>query len=233
MCDIKPADSPATLHICEERWSEVFGAIYWTAPLGIPMEQRHPLLFALATDKNRIGRDLPLTEANIADPPLTDGHFDLDKWMQQRPRRVILVSCVAGKHSQAARAKELYTSPWFQKARAYAEREIREWRAESWWILSAQYRLVSPDRVIEPYNRSLNDMDRDHLESWANLTARELDTVINRPEEVEFVFFAGVRYRKVARYLLPYKSSVPLSNLGIGLQMQWFDRQMKGADHAA
>jgi len=47
------------------------------------------------------------------------------------------------------RNSRLYISDWFLKARRYAEASGCDWL-----ILSAQYGLVAPDRVIAPYNRT-------------------------------------------------------------------------------
>jgi len=60
---------------------------------------------------------------------------------------LILVGCGARKLAHAAPAKDLYTGPLFRAARAYAEAH-----ADAWYVLSAKYGLVHPDRVIEPYN---------------------------------------------------------------------------------
>lgn len=45
------------------------------------------------------------------------------------------------------RAKEAYTSPYFRKNRAYAERF-----GDDWMILSAKYGFLSPEDKIEDYN---------------------------------------------------------------------------------
>ena len=39
----------------------------------------------------------------------------------QRYNRIYLVACVKGKLPRPAPAKDLYTSPWFRKARQYVE----------------------------------------------------------------------------------------------------------------
>lgn len=45
------------------------------------------------------------------------------------------------------RAKEAYTSPYFKKNKAYAERF-----GDDWMILSAKYGFLSPDDKIEDYD---------------------------------------------------------------------------------
>jgi hypothetical protein len=52
-----------------------------------------------------------------------------------------LVACSRTKLSRAAPARELYCSPLFRAARAYAERRYGRGR---WLIVSARYGLVDP-----------------------------------------------------------------------------------------
>jgi hypothetical protein len=66
---------------------------------------------------------------------------------------IALVACVKQKNSQPSLAKDLYTSTWFRKARAYVEQQ--GW---GWYILSAQYGLLAPDTLIQPYEQTLNKM---------------------------------------------------------------------------
>ncbi len=42
--------------------------------------------------------------------------------MEDRGETVYLVSCVKEKRATRSPAKDLYTSPWFRKAREYVER---------------------------------------------------------------------------------------------------------------
>ena len=63
------------------------------------------------------------------------------------------VACVWPKRATAARAKDLYRSDWFLKARACAEAV-----GSCWFILSAEYGLVHPDEMIEPYEMTLDTM---------------------------------------------------------------------------
>ncbi len=50
-------------------------------------------------------------------------------------------------------AKDLYVSDLFRKARRYVEAKNCPW-----FILSAEYGLVSPEQVIAPYEKTLNHM---------------------------------------------------------------------------
>src|SRR3546814_861850 len=71
--------------------------------------------------------DLEAAPPSVIDPPPS-------------PSPVFLVACVAAKLDRPAPARDLYASPWFQKARAYVERQ-----GGAWFILSAKHGLTAPE----------------------------------------------------------------------------------------
>jgi hypothetical protein len=80
---------------------------------------------------------------------------------------VAFLSCVKLKDDRPRQARDLYVSPWFVMARRFAERN-----ADRWFILSAAYGLVDPERVIEPYDRTLKKMKIEERRGWAKPRAR-------------------------------------------------------------
>ncbi|AZQ66936.1 hypothetical protein EF888_07155 [Silicimonas algicola] len=131
--------------------------------------------------------------------------------------RVFLVSCVAGKRPEPTPAAELYTSSWFVKARRLVESS-----REPWFILSAEHGLLSPDRIIAPYERTLNAMSSAERQEWSRRVQRQMDEKL--PEADEVVVLAGSRYRA---NLMPYLRErfrnvvVPMEGLKIGQQLRW------------
>ncbi|MBD2077274.1 hypothetical protein H6F86_26025 [Phormidium sp. FACHB-592] len=137
---------------------------------------------------------------------------------------IALVACVAQKHQQPRAAQALYLSPWFRKARAYLEQEDIQW-----YILSAQYGLVSREQVIEPYERTLNTMPAKERQVWSEQVLQQMHAVVPAPMQIRC--FAGQCYRQYLRPLLEqagYQIEVPLEHLGIGQQLAWFGSQMEG-----
>ena len=100
-----------------------------------------------------------------------------------------LVSCVKTKVPGAAPAKDLYTFSWFRKARAYVEKTASPWR-----ILSAQYGLVHPEQVIEPYEQTLKTMPVAERRVWAATVLAELEPSLVGIDTV--VFLAGLACRE-------------------------------------
>jgi hypothetical protein len=130
---------------------------------------------------------------------------------------VYLVSCVSQKQEQESAARDLYVSDWFCKARRYAESS-----GCPWFILSAEYGLVPPARLVAPYERTLNKMEVADRRAWAERVARQLVEAV--PDLSQVVFLAGERYREFLVQHLAGRGvavSVPMEGLRIGEQLSW------------
>lgn len=133
---------------------------------------------------------------------------------------VALVSCVKKKADRASAAEDLYLSPLFRGLRRYAERH-----ANAWYILSAQYGLLRPDKIVSPYERTLNAMSASERVEWAARVQHELVDVL--PAGTDITLLAGKRYRERIEPFLRdrgFSVSIPLAGLGIGKQLQWLKR---------
>ena len=135
-------------------------------------------------------------------------------------RRVFLVSCVGRKAEEPRPAEDLYTSPWFRKARAFVER-----RKAPWFILSAEYGLLHPDALVSPYERTLSRMGVGGRRAWAAGVWEQLRPIAGRADHI--VFLAGRHYRD---FLIPYLEDagmpyeVPMAGMSIGQQLQYMTR---------
>jgi Family of unknown function (DUF6884) len=128
-----------------------------------------------------------------------------------------LVACVTGKVGHPSRAKDLYDSAWFHKARRFVEA-----RAWPWRILSAKHGPLDPNEVIAPYEVSLLHMAKATRLAWANAVLIALDELVVKHRAV--VVLAGARCRE---HLVPgleargVRVDVPLAGMGIGKQLAW------------
>ena len=141
-----------------------------------------------------------------------------------RRTAIYLLSCVGQKRSTHAPARDLYTSPWFHKARTYADRTGRPW-----FVLSAKYGLVHPDEVIAPYELTLNAMPVAHRRRWASAVLIQLEPHLNGIGTV--VFLAGQRYREFLEPSLRSRGlsvSIPMGGLRIGEQLKWLTKELHG-----
>lgn len=138
-------------------------------------------------------------------------------------RSIVLVACVKKKNSTAMPAQDLYCSVWFQKASAYAVRV-----ADEWYILSAEYGLVPPDTVIEPYDRTLKEMAAPARRAWARQVLDDLAGLLRPGDRV--VVLAGKRYRE--NLVEPMREmgcsvEIPMEGLRQGEQKSWLKRQLE------
>lgn len=137
-------------------------------------------------------------------------------------KTIALVACVAKKNTRPMAAQDLYLSAWFRKASAYAARE-----ADEWFILSAKHGLVSPDRVIAPYDETLKGMPAAARRQWASRVIEKLVPRVNAGDTV--IILAGWDYR--AGLIEPLRQMgctvlVPMEGLRIGEQLAWLKSQL-------
>lgn len=133
---------------------------------------------------------------------------------------VVLVGCVKSKLSKAARAKDLYVSALFRKQRAYAEAS-----GSPWFILSAEYGLLLPDEVIEPYERRIVDLSREERESWGLHTTTRLASVFGPLDGAVIEVHAGSAYVDSVREQLTAAGArihTPLDGLSLGQRLAWY-----------
>jgi hypothetical protein len=141
-------------------------------------------------------------------------------------RRIALVSCVKSKRTSASPARDLYISPLFRGLRRYAEAN-----ADEWHILSAKYGLLAPERVVEPYELTLNKMPKPDRDAWAGKVKSQLGAVL--PSDAEVLLLAGTRYREELEPYLRERGHtviVPLRGLSMGRQLSWLNRHSPSGD---
>jgi hypothetical protein len=130
-------------------------------------------------------------------------------------KKIVLISCVSKKLDCRARAKDLYVSPLFRHNLTFA----RKLSPDKIFILSAKYGLLDPERFIEPYERTLNDMPERELRRWAEKVLADLRKEVDLGKD-RVIFLAGIKYRK---YLIPAIKNyeIPLEGLPIGKQLSF------------
>lgn len=135
--------------------------------------------------------------------------------------KIVLISCVSKKQSVTSRAAEMYISTLFNLKLQLA----RKLNPEFIFILSAKYGLITLDKIIEPYDQTLNKMSKVERVNWAKMVLKELRRQTNLQKD-HFVILAGNRYRE---YLIPHFKyyEVPMEGLRIGQQLQFLKRQIE------
>ena len=132
-------------------------------------------------------------------------------------KSICLVSCVSKKRPQASPAKDLYISALFKKSRVWAEDH-----SDRWFILSAKYGLTDPEKVIEPYEQTLNRMSAFSRREWSSKIGESLRQVLQPGDTV--IFLAGMKYRDNLESVLRQHGvqvRVPMEGMRIGEQLSW------------
>src|ERR1051325_4499617 len=144
----------------------------------------------------------------------TRSHFD--QLNANGPLHVILIACSASKLDHPAPAKDLYTGELFQKSKAYAEVT-----RHPYYILSARYGLLEPDKTITPYNFTLKTLRQRERLAWA---IRVADSIVwHVPAGSALTILAGNDYAASLESILTRKAFTinrPLKGLAIGQQQQ-------------
>lgn len=136
-------------------------------------------------------------------------------------KKIFLISCVKKKQNSPCPAKLLYTSPLFKKMYGYAEKH-----GDEIYVLSAKHGFTHPDKVIEPYNDTLNKKSKSERQQWAVDTSKSIFTTYNNPQDVQFYILGGKNYYMALETLLKekgYTVEVPMKGLSIGRMLHWLN----------
>lgn len=135
--------------------------------------------------------------------------------------RIAFVGCGAKKldTDDPVPARDLYTSNYFRLKREYAEETC-----DSWYIVSAEHRLLSPDTEVSPYDTTISDLSDYNLGKWSVRTSTEISTALSfKNPYTEVVLLMGSSYldhieerawSRVRKVIRPFEGTS-----GIGEQM--------------
>ena len=135
--------------------------------------------------------------------------------------KIALISCVSKKCSYKTKAEYMYTSPLFTKSLRYAKEVLK---ADTIFILSAEYGLLSLDKEIEPYNRTLLKMKQKERSIWAENVLQQLKEVSDTTNDM-FYILAGKKYYQNLTPYLP-KHEILMEGFTIGIRLQWLNAQL-------
>lgn len=123
-------------------------------------------------------------------------------------KSIVMLMCGKNKLPHKAKAKDLYTSPRFQKSIEYAK-TITAYSCI--YILSAKYGLVELEQELAPYDKSLYEMSAQEKKEWAVEVVKSLLS-ISDPNTDKYFFLTDDTYNE---YLLPLLSNYELPLKGI------------------
>jgi len=96
--------------------------------------------------------------------------------------KIALVGCGNAKNPGVLPAREKYSSNYFSLKRGYGEVVC-----DDWYILSAKYGLLDPDREIDDYDVSIDDLTDAGKMNWAESICDDLEPVIEEIDEIHLL----------------------------------------------
>lgn len=139
----------------------------------------------------------------------------------QHQHTLVLVGCGATKQPGEHEARDLYTGTLFRKARAFAEQH-----GDDWFILSAGYGLLYPQRRIGAYDRTLKGARQDFVRMWNKGTQSQLWGF----RDSRIIVLAGNDYCGwIDHKEFPYIER-PMEGMSIGQQLQYLTQHTTKAD---
>jgi hypothetical protein len=137
---------------------------------------------------------------------------------------IVLVSCGRAKQERPSRAADLYTSDGFHKRRALAEVT-----GDTWFILSAEHGLVSPDEWLAPYDLALSTTPGDYRAAWGQWVTARLAHKVGGLRAKSILVLAPAPYADAIVSLLASSGATvenPLAGLRQGEQLSWLTAEL-------
>ena len=136
---------------------------------------------------------------------------------------IVLLSCVKKKSPHKSKARDLYISTLFRYSLRYAEQIIKP---DKICILSAKHGLLNLDKIIEPYEETLNNKKREEQRFWAKKVFAQIEKECDVKNDT-FIFLTGKKYNQDLSLYLPH-IQLPLKNLTQGKRVQWLKQKLEG-----
>jgi len=140
-------------------------------------------------------------------------------------KKICLISCVKSKNEGPHKAGELYCGQLYTGHLKYAK--SLGFQEDDIYILSAKHGLLAFDNVIEPYEKTLNNMKKPERNKWARKTLEQLKSKFDI-NNTEFTILAGKNYYENLEPFLP-NVNLPkeLKGLPIGKRVQMLNALVK------
>lgn len=163
---------------------------------------------------------------------------------------LVIVACSSTKRATASEAADLYTSQLFKASRQWAEAN-----GKGWAIASALHGVISPRRIVEPYDRELRTKQHrsryrvlcaSYLREWIVIAQRRRglakvhttkagNKIYNvdrtKGHKLRVAILAGEKYASEVRRILAYSRVEiiePMAGMQIGERLAWLrDERVK------
>ena len=145
--------------------------------------------------------------------------------------KIAIIACSNKKRDVTCHARDMYQGQLFKFSVEYAE----SW-GMPWYIISAKYGIIHPDKMIDPYNERVPTKAAD-ITPWSNTRNYEAYCVPPKGMDKTFVLLCGKDYKQAFRDGInksacprEFTCEEPLAGLGIGEQMKWLKENRRGVE---
>lgn len=139
---------------------------------------------------------------------------------------IVFVGCGSVKKNIACKAGDMYTGSYFKLCMTYAKTLTTD---DNIYILSAKYGVLPLNKVIEPYNKTLNKMNKEEKEKWINMVVTQLHELHITPN-TPVTFICGKNYyQSLTNYFT--NITTPLPGGGMGYQKHFLKQQIQKNTH--
>jgi hypothetical protein len=136
-------------------------------------------------------------------------------------KTIVLLMCGKNKLSQKVKAKDLYTSPRFQKSIQYAK-TITDY--SNIYVLSAKHGLLGLEQEIEPYDKSIYEMSKLEKGQWASMIFVLLNKVSNVKQD-KYIFLTDNDYSENLTSFLT-NVELPLKDIPQEKHINYFEEKL-------
>jgi hypothetical protein len=139
-------------------------------------------------------------------------------------KTIYLISCsyYKTKKQESITARQLYSKSYiFKAAINYAEYQ----KPDSIFILSAKYKLISPDSMVDYYNLSLNDFSKEEKDTWANDVLNQLKQNSDIKNDHFFIIASPLYYAELIKEIKNY-TVVAKEHTSPGRRARWLKTQI-------
>ena len=135
-------------------------------------------------------------------------------------KKIVLIACCKSKGPTIARARDLYIGSLFKYSLQYAE----TLRQDKIFILSAKYYLLDLERMIEPYEMTLNAFSVEERKEWGMRVIEQLSEITSLTQD-KFTILAGQKYINPLREFMTYIDE-PLMSLRYGERLKFLKSKL-------
>ncbi|MFD2618004.1 DUF6884 domain-containing protein [Terrilactibacillus laevilacticus] len=140
-------------------------------------------------------------------------------------KKVALMATARKKSKETAPVIEFYQSPLFKKSVQYALENY-----DTLYFYNAKDGLLLPDTVMAPYDVSIRTFSNQQRRKWGEKVVKAF-CQYEKPDQIQLYLHGGNIYRKYLEPVLHERGftfEIPLKGLGIGQQLKWYDKKLKG-----